>query len=84
MLNICIYGPRYLRFNGEKTWFIFSDIENNKVHGGCTRYFFCHENKFKRTIKCKKFIMKEIKLGLNNINTYMNFKRYHIQKIRST
>lgn len=51
------------------------DIENNRVHGGCTRYFFCHINNFKRTKRCINFIDKEIKLGLNNINTYINFKK---------
>lgn len=54
--------------------FLF-DIENNNVHGGCTRYFFCHKNKFKRTTRCKNYIKKEIKHGLNKMKTYNNFKK---------
>lgn len=73
--HMYIWSAISLDLMAKKHGLFLYDIENNKVHGGCTRYFFCHENKFKRTIKCKNFIMKEIELGLNNIITYMNFKK---------
>jgi len=59
-------------------------IENNKVHGGCSRYFFCHDNKFKRSIKCNLHIKKELAMGLNKTKTYINFKDksiHHSKKI---
>jgi len=55
------------------------DLENYNVHGGCTRYYFCHNERFKRTKRCELFIKSELQLGLNKNQTYINFK-YNIKK----
>ena len=53
---------------------ILYDLENNTVHGGCTRYYFCHKGHFKRTKRCTNFMTKEKKLGLNKAVTYKKFR----------
>ena len=73
--HMYIWSAISLNLMSQKHGLYLYDIENNKVHGGCTRYFFCHENSFKRTKRCNNFIKSEIKLGLNDIKTYLIFKK---------
>ena len=73
--HMYIWSAISLDLISKKHGLFLYDIENNKVHGGCTRYFFCHKDNFKRTRRCINFIKKEINLGLNNIKTYLNFKK---------
>lgn len=73
--HMYIWSALSLDLMSKKHGLFLYDIENNKVHGGCTRYFFCHMNRFKRTKRCKNFIEREIKLGLNSIKTFLNFKK---------
>jgi methylation protein EvaC len=72
--HMYIWSAISLDLMAKKHGLFLFDLQNNKVHGGCTRYFFCHNDMFKRTRRCTNFITKEINLGLNNIKTYLNFK----------
>lgn len=52
------------------------DAEETSTHGGSTRYFLCkNDSKFKSTIRLRKIIKSEIKLGLNKLATYIKFAK---------
>ena len=52
------------------------DAEETSTHGGSTRYFLCkNDSKFKSTIRLRKIIKSEIKLGLNKLATYIEFAK---------
>ena len=50
------------------------DIENNRLHGGCSRYFIAKNNVKKITRKVQVHKILERKLKINKLSTYINFK----------
>ncbi len=51
------------------------DIENNNLHGGCSRYFIAKKNKKKITSRVLKHRKLEKKIGTNKISTFYKFKK---------
>ena len=50
------------------------DIEHITTHGGSNRYYICKKNaKYKKSIRLKRSLKKEISYGLNNIKSYFKF-----------
>jgi methylation protein EvaC len=72
--HMYIWSAISLDLMSKKHGLYLYDLENNNVHGGCTRYYFCHIGQLKRTKRCIKFIQKEKKLGLNKAITYKKFR----------
>ena len=72
--HMYIWSAISLDIISKKHGLFLYDLENNTVHGGCTRYYFCHRGHFKRTKRCNNFITKEKKLGLNKAVTYKKFR----------
>ena len=63
------------------------DIENNNLHGGCSRYFIAKKNKKKITSRVVTHMKLEKRIGLNKILTFYKFKkRVNIlrKKLKST
>ena len=50
------------------------DIENNSLHGGCSRYFIAKNNVKKITRKVQIHKILEKKLKIDKLSTYINFK----------
>ena len=50
------------------------DIENNSLHGGCSRYFIAKNNVKKITRKVQVHKILEKKLKIDKLSTYINFK----------
>ena len=50
------------------------DIERNKFHGGCMRYYICHKGAFCPTEQFLKQQNKEVKLGIKDEKTYHKFR----------
>ena len=72
--HMYIWSAISLDIISKKHGLFLYDLENNTVHGGCTRYYFCHRGHFKRTKRCNNFITKEKKLGLDKAVTYKKFR----------
>ncbi len=51
------------------------DIENNNLHGGCSRYFIAKKNKKKITSRVISHMKLEKNIGLNKISTFYKFKK---------
>ena len=51
------------------------DIENNNLHGGCSRYFISKKNKKKISARVILHMKLEKKIGLNKISTFYKFKK---------
>ena len=50
------------------------DIDISSVHGGSIRYYICKKNTFyKKTVKLKRQIKKEITANMNKYSTYLKF-----------
>ncbi len=50
------------------------DIDISSVHGGSIRYYICKKNTFyKKTVRLKKQIKKEINANMNKFSTYLKF-----------
>ena len=50
------------------------DIEHLTTHGGSNRYYICKKNgKYKKSLRLKKALKKEISYGLHTIKCYLKF-----------
>ena len=58
------------------------DIEHLTTHGGSNRYYICKKDgKYKKSLRLKKALKKEISCGLHKIKTYLKFsKRVNLSK----
>ncbi len=58
------------------------DIEHLTTHGGSNRYYICKKNgKYKKSLRLKKVLKKEISCGLHKIESYLKFsKRVNLSK----
>ena len=51
------------------------DIENNNLHGGCSRYFIAKRNKKKISSRVISQMKLEKRIGLNKLSTFKKFKK---------
>ena len=51
------------------------DIENNNLHGGCSRYYISKKNKKKISTRVLNHNKLEKKIGVHKISTFKNFKK---------
>jgi methylation protein EvaC len=51
------------------------DVEPNDVHGGCMRYFICHQGAYKKTDRLRQHMIRENQQGLAKPETYEAFRK---------
>ena len=58
------------------------DVESLTTHGGSNRYYICKKNgKYKKSLRLKKAIKKEVSNKLHKIESYLKFsKRVSLSK----
>ncbi len=58
------------------------DVENLPTHGGSNRYYICKKNgKYKKSLRLKKAIKREVSYNLHKIESYLKFsKRVNLSK----